>query len=703
MARLGPVLIAALVAAVLGVTAAPAGAVSVRPQLAIPHVAKGPAIDGTLSDEAWKSAKKLALAWDLRHKAAPAQTTDVYVVGDDQALYVAFDAQQTGEIVANQHTDDVGFDTDDEVQVDLWPGGPQGFRYLFTATPRGTHYQHSSENASYAPKWQSVGKLRPGGYTVTMRIPFGVMRGDGRATWPIQFVRFVQKTDDLLVWAYEDGQSDHNDVVYAGMLSGLSSSASGARPQPRIGLFGVGEVSSKRDDGTTTRSGADISIPVTRTTSFVAAIHPDFSNVERDQQSISPTVYRRFFSEVRPFFAQMQNATNPFDCEVCPGITELYTPAIPTPKRGYALEGSQGSFTFNAFNAVGDRRTDNAQAVQWRNASRTVGIGYQGVQTFAPGFADRLQTVGMFVGDRKHKVAYLNYGWDRGSNVLDNSQAQRIDAGVAYYGTDYYFGGGVRKIGGYYNPVDGLISTPDIAGWSFDGNRTFRFKPGKWLKSIAVEGFIERYHGADGALNRTSNDIAMTIVDKNLFRLNFDTSSTYLKLSDGRMTPVSLAGVALSYRNGTATPTNFVWNHGRFGDGYIATFDRNTVIKLGPITQLSLQAFDTVWYADAGYRNIQWLERLAVTRNISRDSSFAVGLRRIHGTPPAVGNFASYGEAPFATGPARFYYATNVSVAYAYHRKRDELYLVYGDASAARTKPALIMKYVFYLGGEKGT
>ena len=699
MSRLGLGLLAAFIA----VTAAPAGAISTRPQLAIPHVAKGPAIDGTLADEAWKSAKHLTLGFDLRHKNAPAQSTDVYVVSDDQALYVAFDAKQTAEIVANQHTDDVGFDTDDEVQVDIWPGGPQGFRYLFTATPLGTHYQHSSENATYAPKWQSVGKVRPGGFTVTMRIPFGVMRGDGRANWPIQFVRFVQKTDDLQVWAYEEGQSDHNDVVYAGTLSGLSSSAARARPQPRIGLFGVGEVAAKHDDGTTTRSGADVSIPITRTASFVATIHPDFSNVEQDQQSISPTVYRRFFNEVRPFFAQMQNATNPFDCEVCPGITELYTPAIPTPKRGYALEGSQGPVTFNAFDSVGDRRTDNAQAFQWRNASRTIGIGYQGVETYAPGFADRLTTLGVFAGDRKHKVVYLNYGWDRGTNVLDNAQAQRIDFGAAYYGTDYYFGGGVRKIGGYYNPVDGLISTPDVAGWSFDGNRTFRFKPGGWLKYATVEGFMERYHGADGALDRTTNDLAFTLVDKNLFRVNFDTGSSYLKLQDGRMTPVSLAGIALGYRSGTATPTNFVFNHGRFGDGHIATFDRNTVLKLGPITQLSLQAFDTVWYADAGYRNIQWLERLAVTRNISRDSSFAVGLRRIIGTPPAVGNFASYGVAPYPVWPASFLSATNVSVAYAYHRKRDELYLVYGDASATFTKPALIMKYVFYLGGEKGT
>jgi hypothetical protein len=677
-------------------------AVSERPQLTIPHVAKGPAIDGTLADEMWKSAKRVPLAYDLRHKTLPSSKTEVYVLADDAALYVAFDAEQTGEIVANQHTDDVGFDTDDEVQVDLWPGGPNGFQYLFTATPLGTHYQHSSENSVYAPKWQSAGKLRPGGFTVTMRIPFNVLRGDGRPNWQIQFVRFVVKTDDLLVWAYENGQSNHNDVVYAGTLNGLSTSAASARPKPRVGVFGVAEAAARHDDGNTTRSGADVSIPITRTSSFVGTFHPDFSNVEQDQQSISPTVYRRFINEVRPLFAQMQ-LTNPFDCEVCPGVNELYTPGIPTPKRGYALEGSQGPVTFNAFNAIGDRRTDNAYTAQWRNEKRTLGFGFQNVDTYAPDFADRLTTVGVFANDRKHKVVYLNYGWDRGTNVLDNAQAQRLDAGAAYYGNDYYFGGGIRKIGGYYNPVAGFIATPDVAGWSFDGDRTFRFKPGSWLKSAEITGFIDRYHGADGKLDRTDNDLAFTLINKNLFRVQIDTSSSYLKLQDGRMTPVSLAGIAVGYRGGTATPTAFVYNHGRYGDGRIATFDRNTILKLGPITQLSLQAFDTVWYADAGYRNIQWLERAALTRNISRESSLAVGLRRIIGTPPAVANYYSFGSTPFPTGPASFFSATNVSLAYAYHRRHDELFLVYGDASAPSTKPAVILKYVYYLGGEKGT
>ncbi len=55
----------ALLVALIAATTARAGAVAARPQLAIPHVAKGPVIDGTLADDAWKSAKQLALSWDL--------------------------------------------------------------------------------------------------------------------------------------------------------------------------------------------------------------------------------------------------------------------------------------------------------------------------------------------------------------------------------------------------------------------------------------------------------------------------------------------------------------------------------------------------------------------------------------------------------------------------------------------------------------
>jgi hypothetical protein len=658
----------------------------------LPHVAAGPPVDGTLTDPAWQSAMKVDLAYDLRFNRPAAQRTTAYIVADDKAIYVAFDAEQRGEIVATQHTNDVGFDSDDEVQIDLWPGGNSGFRYMFTATPNGTHYQHSTENSSYAPTWNSVGKLRPGGYTVTMRIGFDTMRGDGRGEWRAQLVRFVVRTDEKFVWAHFPNQSnDHNDVTFSGTLSGMSIAARSARPKPRVALYSLAELGSANADGNTSRAGADISLPITPSASFVGTFHPDYSNVERDQQTISPTAYRRFIDEVRPFFTQGAPFYNPFDCEVCPGVTELYTPSIPTPRRGYAVEGKQGQLNFAGYDAVGDARTDIANTIYYDTVPRTLILSYQGVNSYAPGFADRLDTFGVTLGDRKHLVSYFNYGFDRGTNVLDNAQAQRTDFGAAYYGGDWYFGGGIRKLGKYYNPVDGLIQSPDVAGWSWDGDRTFRFKTGKPLKYIDINGYLERYHGEAGGWSRTSNDFTLTIVTKTQFRLSTDTGAYYQMLSNGILSPVTQVGVALGYLPGTSTPTSFVYNQGRFGNGRLGTFQRSSTFKLGPRTSISLQGDDTVWYADAGHRDVQWLERLAVTRQFSLNSSFAVGLRKIIGTPPTL------------DVPQSFVNQSNVSFAYSRRTQHSELFFVYGDASALTTKPALTVKYIYYIGAEKGT
>ncbi len=47
--------------------------------------------------------------------------------------------------------------------------------------------------------------------------------------------------------------------------------------------------------------------------------------------------------------------------------------------------------------------------------------------------------------------------------------------------------------------------------------------------------------------------------------------------------------------------------------------------------------------------------------------------------------------------------ASNVSVAYYKRFGRGELYLVYGDPNALSTTPAMIAKYIFYVGAQKGT
>ena len=161
-------------------------------------------------------------------------------------------------------------------------------------------------------------------------------------------------------------------------------------PKPRVAPYALGEAASRTIGGSTSRVGMDFSIPVAQTASLFGTLHPDYSNVELDQQSISPTVYQRTYSEVRPFFTQAASYYNDFNCSVCSSFrTTLYTPGIPTPAQGYAFEGREGEFGLAAFDAIGDNRTDAAAALDYTSPDTLWSGAFQRVITELPGASRR--------------------------------------------------------------------------------------------------------------------------------------------------------------------------------------------------------------------------------------------------------------------------------------------------------------------------
>ena len=92
-------------------------------------------------------------------------------------------------------------------------------------------------------------------------------------------------------------------------------------------------------------------------------------------------------------------------------------------------------------------------------------------------------------------------------------------------------------------------------------------------------------------------------------------------------------------------------------------------------------------------RFVQWLERASVgirstraprSRSASAASSDRPGLRR----------------ARFDAGRGSF---TNLSAAFYKRFGPSEIYVVYGDPNQLRTKPSFIVKYILYVGAQKGT
>lgn len=677
-----------------------------------------PAIDAQAPVAGWPAEPALTLPWDVVHVHPADEPTAVHVASDGTFLYVRFDAGQREPIVATQHSNDtiaggsngnggaLAWSADDAVWVDLWPNGATGFEYQFEANPNGSHNESSSENSAFAPQWESHGTLHDGGYTVTMAIPIGVIHGAHTGTWRAQFIRYVRATGVESVWSFDASQTNPDDVSRAGALT-VTVAGKAQLPKPRAAIYGLGSVASAAAGGSTSRVGGDVSVPVTPTAAVFAAFHPDYSNVELDQQSISPTVYQRQFSEVRPFFTQAASYYNNFNCAVCNGYrTTLYTPAIPTFAQGYAFEGKQGNFGFAGFDALSTGRSDGAGALVYTSPDTRWGAALQHVTADIPGLIDNANEVGMQWNDLKHLSAYVNYSSEDGTNVPNPGQATAYDLGAGYQSPHVALYGSLKSVGAEFNPVDGFVAHPGVAGYAVYDARIWTFSPQSILASAGASVFIDRYQGPVYGQSQSDTQLLFDFLTKSAWDLQLYTGSDYWRFGPA-LVPVSQnGGINLTYHSGlqtnnsgnfpshgsSATATNVSYSTGRYGAGRLDTWIRTSTIRAGDKGTVTLTLDSTSQWLPAGSDNIQWFDGVAYSYQVNRESSFAVGLRHVTGLPPQ----------PNGGGNCEGS-CSNVSIAYHLRLNNEEIYVAYGNPNTLITVPQALLKVIFYLGGQKGT
>jgi hypothetical protein len=695
-----------LVAFLLLVVSA-AGAAAAVLTADVPKLEADPPLDPADPASSWSNALDLPLGWDVVHAKPAADATQVHVATDGRFLYVRFDAKQTSPVVITQHSDDVitggsngnggtlSWSNDDAVWVDLWPNGAGGFEYQFESNPGGSHNEASSENTAFSPRWESHGKVSDGGYTVTMAI-----------TWRAQFIRYVRATGAEYVWSYDALQSQADDASRAGSLTIPAVTIHAARPAPRFAPYALGSLTSGGAGGSTSRIGADASIPISPTAAFFTTWHPDYSNVELDQQSISPTVYQRVFTEVRPFFTQAAQFYGTFNCDACSGYrTILYTPGIPTPSQGYAFEGKEGNFGLASFDAIGTNRNDLATALDYTSPDTRWQGSFEHVTADVPGIVDAADEIGVNWSSLKYLSGYVNYSTDTGTNVLDPSQGKSIDFGGGWLNQKFAFFGSMRKVGAYFNPLDGFNAHPDIAGYALYSARVWTFAPQSKLQSVGISGFVDRYQGTLYGQAQSDNQLTFDLLTKSAWDFQLFSGSDYWRFGQ-ILTPISQgSGFMVTYHSGlqnnlgnfpahgtSATPTMIQYVTGQYGDGKLDTWVRSSTIRAGDRGALTLVVDDTAQWLRGGGSNVQWFDSASYSYQINRNSSLAIGLRRVVGYPPQPNG-----------GGNCIGVCSNVSIAYHLRLRSEEIYLAYGDPNTLITVPQALLKVIFYAGGQKGT
>jgi hypothetical protein len=558
-----------------------------------------PVLDGSLSDPAWQKASHVTLSWDIAFQRPAGEQTDVYLLTDKKFLYVAFIAKQREPITATQRTNDIGLGTDDVVRVYLWPGGDKGFEYFFAANPLGTRYEYSSENTTFSPAWTAVAKRTSDGYIVTERIPFGVMRSDGRATWRLQFDRRVQLSEGLFEWAHANGQTSSDSSFYAGYLANMNFVSASTRTKPRLAIYGLTEGASAAIGGSTSRVGADFSLPVTPTSSVFGTLHPDYSNVELDQQTISPTAFQRQFQEVRPFFTQGTSVYNDFNCNDCTIYPWLYTPNVPTPAEGFALEGVQSSVSLAAFVSHGAQRTDSAESAFWSTPDHRIGgtVLHEFVEN--AGQTDDFSIAQVRVGDVHNFSLYASSGIDRASNVGDPARANFQDFGINLYTPKSGIFAAYRWVGDKFNPLDAFVPINDTTGPSLYADQEWDFRSNNAIRKITVSQDIQHYRNRQGQLNDADDISTITIDTKQQLTLTASTGSSWLLLN-GEAGNITQNGFNLTYMGQNNKPSTLSHDFGRYGPGFLHSTVRSTTLKVGSRATVTLEADDTDYRLDKG-------------------------------------------------------------------------------------------------------
>jgi hypothetical protein len=664
----------------------------------VPTLAEAPSMAGTV-DASWEPAAKLTLGQDFTYRRPADETTEVRVAQDGSSLDIMFVVTQREARTEAQQTNGSSVTSDDYVGVYLFPRGTTGFQYGFFANPRGTRYQFSSENSAYTPQWTAVGHPTATGYIVTMRIPLNVIRSGGSTAWRAQFVRSIVATGGLAVWAYAGGGTGATDPAFAGTLLDVGTKATAVRPKPRAQIYTLGELTTRANGGSTSRIGGDFAIPVTPTASFVGTLHPDFSNVEIDQQTIAPSAFAYQFSEVRPFFTQAGQAFNySISCSDCPQL--LYTPAIPTFREGYALEGTQGPVTFGAFNAIGNGRVDQGQAFDY-NTSNTrsyVGANFQRVAVDTKsGIHDELNSFQGGVGSQKtHFFLYANAAFERGSLVTIPGQADYLEYGAGYADSTAVVAVNAQRIGAQFSPVDSFVSQTDLTGYELYGRKLLTFKKGFFLRDIQVTDFYARYHDSAGRTNQTDASENLTLDFKNLMTFRINRAATGVQVASGEFLPFHGNAYFLGYKVNTGTPTYVRHSFGAYYHGQLDAYNYLTVLPLRKRLRLTLQTDEDKYFTTypGETPSTLWLERASVDYQLSKDASFDVGARRI------IGGFLPNAFQPPPFGSVN---AGNVSLAFHYLSRSNEFYFVYGDPNSLSTTPALFVKWIRYVGAPKGT
>jgi hypothetical protein len=200
-----------------------------------PFVAKGPAIDGTLDDPAWKQAGVISGFTDCFGQGIQPSETRFRVCTDGQWLYLA--VEMSAEGIKGWVKEKLARDKirwEEAIEVFVAPDARQPAYVHFAVEPGGTDYDNFGQATAtdHDYPWKHAEKITPTGWIVEMAIPLeaigmvgGLQRGD---LFAMNVCRTVPTGQRYQCWS-PTGESFHNRSAFGILVVGSYANAARQR------------------------------------------------------------------------------------------------------------------------------------------------------------------------------------------------------------------------------------------------------------------------------------------------------------------------------------------------------------------------------------------------------------------------------------------------------------------------------------------
>ncbi len=274
------------------------------------RVATPPVIDGRMDDAVWQQAEVITDFHQIRpgNQTEPSERTEVYVVYDDDAMYIAarmYDSEPD-LIAAPVIRHGQGMGSDDRLVVILDPFNTQRTGYRFETNLNAARHEalYTSVNSfqiEWNTIWDTATSVDGNSWIAELEIPFKSLPFDPSIdTWGFNFGRGIRRRGEEMAWVSYN--RTYNPSI-SGLVTGLEGMDQG------VGLDLVPSFSTNRNKNfslNTTNAQTDPSLDafyrLTPSLNAALTINTDFSATEVDNRQVNLTRFNLFFPEKRDFF-----------------------------------------------------------------------------------------------------------------------------------------------------------------------------------------------------------------------------------------------------------------------------------------------------------------------------------------------------------------------------------------------------------------